>query len=228
MAKIKVSQKTIDQIKNLGMTKALKSADSMKGNATYMEGLRRMYGAARVNKALGSSTRPSNKLARTADRMSKPNKLVKTADRMTAKKVSPEAKTVKAFNSNAGQRMTDYRQGAQMLRTQQESLNKRVKAMAPAERRAYYGTQAKKAAGFAAGVGASVVGGAGIASVAAGSKIIGAATKAASAASKSKKGVAAAKAAAAKNVPPRSYAGVKTTAGLGSIAGIAGSGKKKK
>jgi hypothetical protein len=224
MAKIKVSQKTIDQIKNLGMTKALKSADSMKGNATYMEGLRRMYGAARVNKALGSSTRPTS----SADRMSKPNKLVKTADRMTAKKVSPEAKTVKAFRANTGQRMTDYRQGAQMLRTQQESLNKRVKAMAPAERRAYYGTQAKKAAGFAAGVGASVVGGAGIASVAAGSKIIGAATKAASAASKSKKGVAAAKAAAAKNVPPRSYAGIKTTAGLGSIAGIAGSGKKKK
>jgi hypothetical protein len=215
MAKIKVSQKTIDQIKNLGMTKALKSADSMKGNATYMEGLRRMYGAARVNKALGSSTRPSNKL-------------VKTADRMTAKKVSPEAKTVKAFRANTGQRMTDYRQGAQMLRTQQESLNKRVKAMAPAERRAYYGTQAKKAAGFAAGVGASVVGGAGIASVAAGSKIIGGAVKAAQVASKSKKGVAAAKAAAAKNVPPRSYAGVKTTAGLGSIAGIAGSGKKKK
>ena len=56
MAKIKVSQKTIDQIKNLGMTKALKSASSMKSNASYMEGLRRMYGAARVNKALATIT----------------------------------------------------------------------------------------------------------------------------------------------------------------------------
>jgi hypothetical protein len=222
MAKIKVSQKTIDQIKNLGMTKALKSAGSMKSNATYMEGLRRMYGAERVNKALGSTGAPSSANKNVQ------NKLKAMGSTGSGKKVSAEAKTVKAFNSNSGQRMTDYRQGAQMLRTQQESLNKRVKAMAPAERRAYYGTQAKSAAGLVAGIGASVVGGAGIASVAAGSKLIGAAAKAASAASKTKKGVAAAKAAAAKNVPPRSYAGIKTTAGLGSIAGIAGSGKKKK
>ena len=142
--------------------------------------------------------------------------------------MTSEAKTVKAFNNNAGQRMNDYRQGPQMLKTQQESLNKRVKAMAPAERRAYYGTQAKSAAGLVAGIGASLVGGAGIASVAAGSKIIAGGVKAAQVASKTKKGVAAAKAAAAKNVPPRSYAGVKTTAGLGAVAGIAGSGKKKK
>ena len=222
MAKIKVSQKTIDQIKNLGMTKALKSAGSMKSNATYMEGLRRMYGAERVNKALGSTGAPSSANKNVQ------NKLKAMGSTGSGKKVSAEAKTVKAFNSNSGQRMTDYRQGAQMLRTQQESLNKRVKAMAPAERRAYYGTQAKSAAGLVAGIGASVVGGAGIASVAAGSKLIGAAAKAASAASKTKKGIAAAKTAAAKNVPPRSYAGVKTTAGLGSVAAIAGNGKKKK
>jgi len=225
MAKIKVSQKTIDQIKKMGMTKALGSASSNK-SAEFQEGLRRMYGQRRLSKAMGSSAKgvgqPVGGVMGTsrAQVMSGPFK--------STKKVSPEAKTVKAFRANTGQRMTDYRAGAAMLRTQQESLNKRVKAMAPAERRAYYGTQAKKAAGFAAGVGASVVGGAGIASVAAGSKIIGAATKAASAASKTKKGVAAAKAAAAKNVPPRSYAGIKTTAGLGSVAAIAGSGKKKK
>jgi hypothetical protein len=51
--KIKVSQSTINQIKNLGMTKALASAKSMKSNSNYVEGLRRMYGATRVNKALG-------------------------------------------------------------------------------------------------------------------------------------------------------------------------------
>ena len=225
MAKIKVSQKTIDQIKKMGMTKALGSASSNK-SAEFQEGLRRMYGQRRLSKALGSSAKGVGQPV--GGVMGTSRAQVMSGPSRSTKKVSAEAKTVKAFRANTGQRMTDYRQGAQMLRTQQESLNKRVKAMAPAERRAYYGTQAKKAAGFAAGVGASVVGGAGIASVAAGSKIIGGAVKAAQVASKSKKGVAAAKAAAAKNVPPRSYAGVKTTAGLGSIAGIAGSGKKKK
>jgi hypothetical protein len=225
MAKIKVSQKTIDQIKKMGMTKALGSASSNK-SAEFQEGLRRMYGQRRLSKAMGSSAKGVGQPV--GGVMGTSRAQVMTGPSRSTKKVSTEAKTVKAFRANTGQRMTDYRQGAQMLRTQQESLNKRVKAMAPAERRAYYGTQAKKAAGFAAGVGASVVGGAGIASVAAGSKIIGGAVKAAQVASKSKKGVAAAKAAAAKNVPPRSYAGIKTTAGLGSVAAIAGSGKKKK
>jgi hypothetical protein len=56
MAKIKVSQKTIDQIKNLGMTKALAAGKTVK-SAQFQEGLRRMYGAARVNKALGTGNR---------------------------------------------------------------------------------------------------------------------------------------------------------------------------
>jgi hypothetical protein len=225
MAKIKVSQKTIDQIKKMGMTKALGSASSNK-SAEFQEGLRRMYGQRRLSKAMGSSAKGVGQPV--GGVMGTSRAQVMTGPVRNTKKVSAEAKTVKAFRANTGQRMNDYRQGPQMLKTQQENLNKRVKAMAPAERRAYYGTQAKSAAGLVAGIGASVVGGAGIASVAAGSKIIAGGVKAAQVASKTKKGVAAAKAAAAKNVPPRSYAGVKTTAGLGSIAGIAGSGKKKK
>ena len=54
MAKIKVSQKTIDDIKKMGMTKALKLA-GMNASATqagavaeYQEAARRMYGAKRV------------------------------------------------------------------------------------------------------------------------------------------------------------------------------------
>jgi hypothetical protein len=49
----KVSPKVINQIKTLGMTKALASAKSNKGNKAYMAGLTRMYGAKRVNAALG-------------------------------------------------------------------------------------------------------------------------------------------------------------------------------
>lgn len=54
MAKIKVSQKTIDDIKKMGMTKALKLA-GMNASATqagavaeYQEAAKRMYGAKRV------------------------------------------------------------------------------------------------------------------------------------------------------------------------------------
>lgn len=51
---IKVSQATIDKIKKQGMTKALAGASS--ANAEMREGLRRMYGQARLDKAMGSST----------------------------------------------------------------------------------------------------------------------------------------------------------------------------
>jgi hypothetical protein len=48
-SKIKVSQATIDKIKKMGMTAALKSAPG--ANAEMAEGLRRMYGARRVEAA---------------------------------------------------------------------------------------------------------------------------------------------------------------------------------
>ena len=47
--KIKVSQATIDKIKKMGMTAALKSAPG--ANAEMEEGLRRMYGARRLSEA---------------------------------------------------------------------------------------------------------------------------------------------------------------------------------
>ena len=215
MAKIKVSQATIDKIKKMGMTKALASAKTNKG-AEFQEGLRRMYGEKRLSKANASSVTKGVNQPVGGVMGSQRSKVMSGPVRST-KKVSPEAKTVKAFNSNSGARVTNYSQGAQVLKTQQENLNRRVKAMAPAERRAYYGTQAKKAAGLVAGIGASVVGGAGIASAAAGSKIIAGGVRAASVASKTKKGIAAAKVAAAKNVPP-----------LKSTKSLANSGKMKK
>lgn len=48
---IKVSQATIDKIKKMGMTAALKSAP--KANAEMTEGLRRMYGQKRLDAATG-------------------------------------------------------------------------------------------------------------------------------------------------------------------------------
>jgi len=53
MAKIKVSQSTIDQIKKMGMDKALKSASN--ASPEMKEGLRRMYGERRLAAAGGST-----------------------------------------------------------------------------------------------------------------------------------------------------------------------------
>ena len=226
MAKIKVSQKTIDQIKKMGMTKALGSASSNK-SAEFQEGLRRMYGQKRLSKATGSTTRSTQPVGGV---MGSKRAQVMSGPVRSAKRVSPEAKTVKAFRANTGQRVNDYRQNLGASKAQQAEASARVKAMAPAERRAYYGTQAKKAAGLTAAVVSAVPLGAAGVSAMVGSRVIGGAVKAASAASKTKKGVAVAKAAAAKNVMPGAYAGVKSTAAIAG-AGVAAknvkSSKKK-
>jgi hypothetical protein len=69
-AKIKVSQKTIDDIKRLGMARALKLAGSNRNAAKaglvaeFEEGVKRMYGANRLNAAKSlASTRAANKKA---------------------------------------------------------------------------------------------------------------------------------------------------------------------
>ena len=62
-AKIKVSQATIDRIKKLGMTAALKKAGTSK-NAEYIEGIRRMYGERRLSNARSTST---SKVAKSPD-----------------------------------------------------------------------------------------------------------------------------------------------------------------
>jgi hypothetical protein len=57
MAKIKVSQATIDSIKKMGMEKALKSAS--KASPEMKEALTRMYGAKRVQAAGGAKAKPA-------------------------------------------------------------------------------------------------------------------------------------------------------------------------
>ena len=60
--KQKVSQATIDKIKKMGMTKALKGASS--ANPEMKEALTRMYGARRV----AAATKPVKQTARVAER----------------------------------------------------------------------------------------------------------------------------------------------------------------
>ena len=80
MAKIKVSQATIDKIKAMGMTKALKGASG--ANPEMKEALTRMYGARRVSAAGGMKSKPAAKSPDQArGAMSAPSKPVyKSAD----------------------------------------------------------------------------------------------------------------------------------------------------
>jgi hypothetical protein len=57
---IKVSQKTIDQIKKQGMSASLKASNS---SAEYREALKRMYGEKRVAKTQSSPSRSANRSA---------------------------------------------------------------------------------------------------------------------------------------------------------------------
>jgi hypothetical protein len=99
MAKIKVSQATIDNIKKMGMDKALKSAS--KASPEMKEALIRMYGAKRVQAAGGTTTSApkttSADMARgAATKTTKPaaKPAAKSAD--SARKAATKATPVKA------------------------------------------------------------------------------------------------------------------------------------
>lgn len=59
--KITVSQATIDQIKKQGMTAAIKKAAAGGASASYVEGVKRMYGASRLAKATSSRINEASK-----------------------------------------------------------------------------------------------------------------------------------------------------------------------
>jgi hypothetical protein len=86
--KQKVSQATIDKIKKMGMTKALKSASN--ASPEMKEGLKRMYGARR----LAEATKPMQQTARAADRKTpmKARETLRTADRKTPSKTINNAR----------------------------------------------------------------------------------------------------------------------------------------
>jgi len=59
--KVTVSQATIDQIKKQGMSAAIKKAAAGGVSASYMEGVKRMYGASRVAKATSANINAASK-----------------------------------------------------------------------------------------------------------------------------------------------------------------------
>jgi len=101
MAKIKVSQATIDKIKTMGMTKALKGASG--ANPEMKEALTRMYGAARVSKAAGpvKATPSAQRKYGTPNTTSKPAMV----DAKGPNAVKP-AKTKTMYNRLTGAKVT--------------------------------------------------------------------------------------------------------------------------
>lgn len=99
MAKIKVSQATIDKIKAMGMTKALKGAS--KANPEMKEALTRMYGARRVAAAMPS--KPAARSADAARSAATRGATYKSADaaRSAAKPAKPVAKSADAARMGA-------------------------------------------------------------------------------------------------------------------------------
>lgn len=59
-----VKQSTIDNIKKMGMSAALKKAGSSK-NAEFVQGVKRMYGADRLKKAMKAASAPAPRTSRT-------------------------------------------------------------------------------------------------------------------------------------------------------------------
>jgi hypothetical protein len=100
MAKIKVSQKTIDNIKDMGMTKTLKSLKSIgqpggrniAANKEFIEGARRMYGS-RVDKYLPAKSSSADAARRSASG-------AKPATKAAVKSVSTKAPAKKSNNNS--------------------------------------------------------------------------------------------------------------------------------
>jgi hypothetical protein len=132
---VKVKSSTIGAIKKTGMTKALGNiTPAQRKNAAYMTGLKRMYGATRVNKALGykaaaGSSIPVGGVMGT----SKNNKVMggssvkstmkstakKTTVKKTAKSSAPKKRTGGFKNSPA------YRLGSGMAKPFTDTFGKR-------------------------------------------------------------------------------------------------------
>jgi len=140
----KVSQATIDKIKKMGMSAALKGASS--ASAEMQEGLRRMYGANRVKAAMGTSkpsravmarpgstprsTAPGAISGRTPVKSAQPKKPTPTA--------RPSAAQIKAGESRAG--------GSYKYNPSQKVGTKPVKSAAQKAKEAAATTARRKAA----------------------------------------------------------------------------------
>jgi hypothetical protein len=111
-AAVKVSPNVIKQIKTLGMTKALASAKSNKGNKAYITGLTRMYGAAKVNQALGYKAAAGKSIpaggvmgTKRAQVMAGP---IKSTMKSAAKKTVAKKVTKKSGNFKNGKSFSEF------------------------------------------------------------------------------------------------------------------------
>jgi len=98
MAKIKVSQATIDSIKKMGMDKALKSA--AKASPEMKEALTRMYGAKRVQ-AAGGTTTSATKTTSADMARGATSKTTKPAAKSATKPVAKSADTARKAATKA-------------------------------------------------------------------------------------------------------------------------------
>lgn len=99
-AAVKVSPTVIKQIKTLGMTKALASAKSNKGNKAYITGLTRMYGAKRVNDALGYKAAAGKSIPAGGVMGTKRAQVMAGPIKSTMKKTTPVKKTAAKKKGN--------------------------------------------------------------------------------------------------------------------------------
>ena len=129
--KQKVSQATIDKIKKMGMTKALKSASN--ASPEMKEGLKRMYGAKRVAAATASS-KPMQMTARSAER-STPMK--STSNARIADRKTPVAKKAAAKPMAKKSTTTDpFARAVFGIGPGLNALQRKIGATSPADRAA--------------------------------------------------------------------------------------------
>lgn len=100
--KVTVSQATIDQIKKQGMSAAIKKAAAGGVSASYMEGVKRMYGASRVAKATSAGINAASKpKAYGANNMPKYRPATASATKAAAGKPAASKPKTKDSRSNA-------------------------------------------------------------------------------------------------------------------------------
>jgi hypothetical protein len=113
----KVSQRTIDNIKSMGMTKALKQVTSTSKSKEFKEGVSRLYGANRVaaaKKTMSAVVKksPSNSVTKMSPRAAeraKPTKMSPRAAENAAKKKTTTARSPRAAENAAKKKTTTAR-----------------------------------------------------------------------------------------------------------------------
>jgi hypothetical protein len=122
-----VKQSTIDNIKKMGMTAALKKAGSS-GNAEFVQGVKRMYGANRLKAAMKTVNKPVAKSADAARSMAMGKG---TNNAKNAKRNQPVAKSADEARASATKKKITVGQGPNKVTQTPKYTSKRPKPMNP-------------------------------------------------------------------------------------------------